>query len=411
MDRNIVSTWRQSNFFAKFIILILVNMSICLKIFAADRGVNQLLLLVMLLSVPVLFFSKKRINYYDIGFILFWIFSYILAANNYATFRLSTLLYTGIFLLTFLCFLNLLDRKLLNPETYLSLLRTLIYSFFIMLIVQQLCVLVGLPIPNSGQQIAVSKWKLNTLTLESSHAARLMFVFMYSYILINSKLRGKVYNIQTNWREDRYIWISFFWTMATMISSTAIILIIIILLKITKLKNIPNIILIVITSGLFFSILIPEFLINRLLAVIEAILTLQPEKVVIADDSASFRIVPVMVILKNLDISNIQTWLGYGIDYDKILMYKKMGERLGEAGGGGVLTILLNYGLALFALFMFLLFKTSISLKDPFGVVVWILFFSLGGVNTQVFWAIQMFYAANKYFITAIPNNRLTHGA
>src|SRR5690606_4301674 len=398
---------------SKMAILLLASMCICLVGFADERGINQILITIMAFS-PIMLITAKKVFYIDvIGFILFWILIYIFSSFTPNSFRSSTLIYSGLFISTYLAFFNYLRRGFLPIRLYITIIRVFIFLFTLFLVLQQICVLLGLPIPNDAQQIAVSKWKLNTLTLEPSHAARLMFIFMYSYILCVGKMIGQTYSLKMRWRKDKLVWIAFFWTMITMISSTAVILLVILLVKATfiQAKSFVNLLVGSVLFGVIFFFFIPESLIDRPLRVIEAVFSLDPDAVVGADDSASFRIVPAMIILDNVDLFDSDIWVGHGVDYDQVLLYQKMGERLGEKGGGGILTVMLNYGMISFLLFLLLIFKTSFSLKDPFGILIWILFFSLGGLNTQVFWAIQMFYTANKFFLEKtrrkIPARRL----
>ena len=64
--------------------------------------------------------------------------------------RWSTVLYTCMFSLTFMAYTRLLTISKLTAFKFMKILRALIIAYFAVLIIQQMCVLLGLPIFTSN---------------------------------------------------------------------------------------------------------------------------------------------------------------------------------------------------------------------------------------------------------------------
>ena len=102
---------------------------------------------------------------------------------------------------------------------------------FIVLVIQQICVLTGLPILNVSNYNPETPWKLNSLMSEPEHSGRMMAILMYSYLTIKENVTRKVLILKEEWRDDKGVWIAFLWSMITMMSAGAYLFLLIVLFK------------------------------------------------------------------------------------------------------------------------------------------------------------------------------------
>ncbi len=65
-----------------------------------------------------------------------------------STFRLSMIMYTAVFVITFIYYRRSVWKGTFSRLYYMKLLRLLIYSFCVVLIIQQICVIMGFPVFN-----------------------------------------------------------------------------------------------------------------------------------------------------------------------------------------------------------------------------------------------------------------------
>ena len=369
--------------------------------FALDSSnMNLLLIGVMLISPIILFISIRSISIEDILLILFMlsiIFSPLI--NHPETMRWSTVIYSCMFIISFITYKHLLYKDIFRIENFEKLIRYLIYAYTLVLIIQQLCVLLGLPIFNLSNYNPSEPWKLNSLTSEPSHSARIMGLLMFSFLLIKQSILNRKYSFSIDFKSDRIVWISFFWTMLTMNSGTAFLFLIIIFSMFLNIKNL---------LGLIFSFIVVIFIVSffdintfeRTFKIFEAILTSDINKIVIADPSASVRIVPIILLSQLVNVTSLNDWFGYGIDHVSTILSNliHIAGMPDKWTGGGMLLIWIEYGFLSFLLFSFVSFKLIFEKGNLLTIVFWFFLIFLYGVNSQIVWITIILLFTTKYF-------------
>lgn len=369
--------------------------------FALDSSnMNLLLIGVMLISPIILFISIRSISIEDILLILFMlsiIFSPLI--NHPETMRWSTVIYSCMFIISFITYKHLLYKDIFRIENFEKLIRYLIYAYTLVLIIQQICVLLGLPIFNLSNYSPAEPWKLNSLTSEPSHSARIVGLLMYCYIVIKEIMLNRKYNLKNDLKVDKWIWFSFFWTMITMGSGTAFLFIFFVLSVFLSFRNLIILLLVfIILIGAITFFEITAF--DRTWKVFLATLTLDTNKIIAADPSASVRIVPFIIISQLVDFTTFNDWFGYGVDYVKSIFstYVRIGGLPEGFTGGGMFQVWLDYGLLSFLLFVYFTFSATYLKDSIVSVFFWFLLVFMYGVNSQIVWVTIVLLFTLNYF-------------
>lgn len=369
--------------------------------FALDSSnMNLLLIGVMLISPIILFISIRSISIEDILLILFMlsiIFSPLI--NHPETMRWSTVIYSCMFIISFITYKHLLYKDIFRIENFEKLIRYLIYAYTLVLIIQQICVLLGLPIFNLSNYSPAEPWKLNSLTSEPSHSARIVGLLMYCYIVIKEIMLNRKYNLKNDLKVDKWIWFSFFWIMITMGSGTAFLFIFLVLSVFLSFRNLIILLLVfIILIGAITFFEITAF--DRTWKVFLATLTLDTNKIIAADPSASVRIVPFIIISQLVDFTTFNDWFGYGVDYVKSIFstYVRIGGLPEGFTGGGMFQVWLDYGLLSFLLFVYFTFSATYLKDSIVSVFFWFLLVFMYGVNSQIVWVTIVLLFTLNYF-------------
>lgn len=384
-----------------FLLLIIIGFAISPS-FALGAGNRNLLLIGIMAFSPILILTSKKFYLPDISLILFMISIVILPlANQPDSMRWSTVMYSIMFGLTFLAYKQLLYEDSFSIENYRKLLRYLIYAYFIVLLIQQFCVLTGLPIFNLSNYNPSEPWKLNSLAAEPSHSARILAFLMYCYIVVQELVLKRKYNFKEEFKDDKWIWFAFLWTMMTMGSATAFLFITIVLLKFIRFKNLLPLIIIFIL-GIFFTFLIDNTGFERIFKVFMATLTLDPHTIVQADDSAAQRILPMILVAQMLDLTTLNGWFGQGIDSASPILGSIIGSMIPGVSenfqGGGLFLLAYEYGFIPFLMFLIFNFSNSFRKGDYISIIFWFMLVFMYGVNSQIVWLCITLLFTNKYF-------------
>lgn len=363
-----------------------------------ESSMNIFLVGLMGISPILLLLYLKSIAKEDVLLILFLLcITFIPQLNQPETVRWSTVLFAWMFCLTFLLYKQLLLKDYFNIHTFLKLLYYLIYAYAIVLFIQQLCVLVGLPVFLASHYSLAEPWKLNSLAAEPSWAARSVAFLMFCYIITKELILDRKYSFKDNYNDDKYLWYSFFWTMLTMGSGTSFLFIILVLSIFLRPKNILLLIILMILLILIINYMEINAA-DRAIKLFFATLTLNPEIMFDADSSGSSRIIPFIVLLEKVNITTLDGWFGHGIDYVANNLYMYFAIKIKGVGGGGLLELWMNYGFVsfisftLFSLSIFL-YRTSISL-----IFFWFFLVFMYGVNSQILWMAIVLVFTIKYF-------------
>ena len=386
-----------------FLYLIVINMAICPSFLKWESSFNGLLLLLMCIMPIIVIFSLMRdfkLYRYEFLLLFFIVTVFIFPVLFHSeSLRWSTIFYSAMYCITFMAYVRVLNKSGINILQYLKLIKFLIYAYFIVLLIQQFCVLTGLPVFLVNQYNPAEPWKLNSLSLEPSHTARFVPLFMYSFITIKEVILNRRYSLKEDFKTDKYIWIAFLYTMVTMGSGTAFLFIPIVLLKFIRGKDI--VVLVALTLVLWFAMqqISPQTM-KRTTDTFFATLTLDENKIIKADGSAALRIVPMMVVMKNIGLITFDNWFGHGIDSTKFILNKQMRipGQLDDSVGGALFQLWYEYGFISFLLFILFSFLTCYKKGDFLSVVFWFFLVFMYGVNNQMVWMCVVLLYANKVF-------------
>ncbi len=339
--------------------------------------------------MPIVFIQK--VPYVSKALILgtIYLLTIILSATfHMETFRFSTIGYLGMFLITFITMYNLIYSGAFTLEYFIKFVKWMIFAYTICLICQQILVLVGIrfmPLVNLNYQFFLSIEKLPSLSIEPSHSARILGVYMYAYMECISFRQGSAFKFRQFFEEEhKWVAIGFLWAMLTMGSGTAFIVLGVLSLYFINWRN--ALILIPLIYGLVYigsEMGIEQF--DRAYNSAQATMTLDAETVRKTDGSASVRILPMLNTINNLDLTKKEHWFGYGIDAGLANM------------SGRMIAEITDYGFLAYILGLVLVFSCSIRF---FSIPTIMFFIGIGGCtgNIAYGWGTLMVFMCLRYF-------------
>lgn len=350
-------------------------------------------------------FVKQEIWIWNVA--ISFLFVTFVARPEFA--RVSSAIYSCIFFIIAISFTRGLYNNKFTLESYMKVCRILVIAYFIVLVIQQICVLLGLPIFNviiDYTGFEGSKWKLSSLSDEPSHAARIVALLTFSYIAAYGLFHGKDYSFIEECKKhksERAFWFAFLWTMLTMQSSTALLFVAIIVCKffLNRKVQITSILLGIMCVSMAVLAFSNNKLLQRNINIIAATLTLDEKAIVAADHSGAHRIVPNIILAKRVEILSENGLFGFGMDTSKDVVYKNFPGWMDEnaAGGGGVFQIWYDFGFIVFFFYILGTLKFCTSPKDKMSYIFWFLLVFVNSLNTQITWLAIMLLATNKYII------------
>ena len=308
------------------------------------------------------------------------------------TFRASTVIYKFLFFLTYVTFYNLVwKQEVLEIDEFITLLKRMIYVLSIVLMLQHIVHFLGIqyfPLLNMYTDLSDRGLSGNSITYEPSTFARVMGVLYYAYLKCNEYKQGHVVTIFQILRgEHRTVSLLFFFSMFTMGSGTAFICLGI--LSLYFLRGAYMLFAIPIFIGVYYALSyfeVRQF--QRASVTIEATMTGDVDEVREADGSASTRIEPVLNTIHNIDLNDVDTWFGHGVDYGKKHRFDKDKDMIETISDYGFIAYLLN---------LVLVFSCMIEFQS----LATIMFFcGVGGTVTNVSycWGLLMIFTCVRYF-------------
>ena len=388
---------RSNNLFIYiFIILLAVSPA-----FALGDGNRNLLLIGAMYVAPIFFLFYPEVHIRtDIPLLSLCLMMIIFPLLFHPeTLRWSTVLYSCLFCAFFMVFVRVLYHSRFSVVDFMSILKWLLYAYCVVLLIQQFCVLVGLPIFNVSSYNPLEPWKLNSLMSEPSRSARVIPILMYMFISLKMKFFGENTLIES-FKKNKWVWISFFWPTLTMGSATALIFMLIVFAKFINIRKLLPTLLCVIVLVLAFVLFSENKSVDRVRRVVSAVITLDEDSIIQADHSASFRIVPTIQGAKQVGISTNNDWFGYGIDADQDMI-----EPLPSVakGGAGAFYLWINFGLIVAFTFWIFTFRICYLKSDQVSILIWFLgIFIYGGLNMQIIWLVLIL----MYVYKKLSNNK-----
>ncbi|MDR0932982.1 MAG: hypothetical protein LBM70_08210 [Victivallales bacterium] len=347
--------------------------------------------IVLILSAVVALALHFRLSKAFLFGTIYFLWQCIVAAFHPESMRYSTFLFSGGLVFSYICMYNLIyEERIFSIDYFLKIVRGMMMAFFIVCVIQQMFILVGIRFfpPINLCTVFNRGIGCNSLSLEPSHFARFMLVFYYAYVKCNEFKRGKgPFNIKELFgKEHRGVTLRFLWMMLTMGSGTAFVCLIAFSCYFIRKNNalfmIPALILMYIALNYI------EFEpLNRATSVIRAVSTFDQKHVMATDHSAAFRISPLLTSLK-ADFTKSETWFGYGIDYGKNnnLMVKQQA------------TFFDDYGFIFYLLVLLLNFTCAYRF---FSLATLFMFMGIGGgagTNVIYLWELMLIMTCVRYF-------------
>lgn len=322
---------------------------------------------------------------YDLQIMLFifCILTFPMLAHDNAT-RWSTVTYSILFCLSFLSFIRAYISSSISPDDFIITLQILIYSYFVVLFIQQVSVLAGVAPINLRNYDVYEPFKLNSLGAEPSWSGRIVALLFYCYLTVRETKLGRAYSLSKDVRQDKWIWLAFLWTMITMISGTAIVFLSIVFVKFARLKSILIVIIIAMISlTTLESVKFEPY--ERAKNVLIATISLDERKVIEADHSASFRVVPLMVLAKSVGVSKFEDYFGHGVDSISEDLEFNLGPKATSSSFFGVWY---EYGFIAFIIFMVCSIRMTVNSIPSF--IFWFFLVFMTGLNIQLPWLAMM---------------------
>jgi hypothetical protein len=383
-----------------FMLILLLGFSTAFSFAVGEDQRNYFVIGIMTLSCVVFLFTFSKFNsgeLYVYGFYLSLMMCLLLHPK---TFRGSSLAYTLMFTLTFIVYLRMLHTEVLQFHTYLKMLKFIICAYFFVLLIQQLCVVANLPVFNfiiGGD----SKFKLNALSPEPSHSARILIILIYSFVFMRETELKRTYRLFSDGFTDWHVWLCFLYTMLTMGSGTAYFLLPLLLIRFV---SVPTLFW---SGGAFFCLLavgsfqgIDNIAMNRALTFGRALLTNSPSEILNADHSASIRVLPVYFYLEQVRLFSSDFWLGKGIDYNITLFTSLMPGVPENFSFGGITTLFLNQGMVAGILLVLMVYQNCLPKLWSYSTLLCVVLIFACGINIQITWLVFMLLASNRFFQT-----------
>jgi hypothetical protein len=296
----------------------------------------------------------------------------------------------------------LVEEQYLKLEYYLKLIKLFIGAYVIVLMLQQICVFIHVPILNVSIYSDATPYKLNSLAIEPSHASVIMAILLFSFIRIREIELKRKYSIEDIKNTDKWIWFACCYLFLTNGSVLAYIAFAIILIYFIQFRNLIWIFsLFIIATFVIYYFSNDYFVFKRLTSLSEAFVTFDAKTIIKTDTSAAARIVPWFWYFQDLNIFSIEAWIGHGTDYsEKLYGLYYLGNAKGTSGfvGGFFPSYIQDMGLM--ALFFFIPILKTYCLNRWWSMelLIWIILINHCPINSYLFWFGMTMFFTNKYF-------------
>lgn len=341
----------------------------------------------------LIIFSPKITKAFFLS-VIYYCFVLSAALLHPETLRWSTVLFLCSFLLTYITFYNfVVIERVFNFYFFLNLLRYMLIAYILTLVIQQFFIIIGisiLPIINLTQALN-RNIGANSLSYEPSSAARIMAILYLAFIRMLEIQQGTHMSISQVYKNAKWITVGFIWSMLTMGSATAFIALGILSLHFVKRKY--AFVILPIFFILYCAVpYIDNHSIQRAYNMFNAVLTGSQKIVIETDVSAATRVAPLMNLFTKLNLTDLNSWFGYGVDYTINLGDYKAYMENGIIGG------VLDYGFFSFIIMQILIFSCAIPKIFSIETLFWIFLLGFSFNNVPYTWGAIMIFTAIRYF-------------
>lgn len=370
--------------------------------FFVNGGINILLPIFAVICGISIFSQTHRLSSYNC-FIIIFAAIFILFGLINPHLRWSSFIYTLIFIVIAFSYVSSVTYSKMHISVYIKTIRFLIFLYFGGLLIQQACVVFGIPVFNQILDYSGSnEWKLSSFADEPSHTARILALLMFSYLQMYKKYNGKNYDIIRLFKHDKTeknMWLCFLYTMVMIQSSTAYVFLAILVYILSGAKK-KNAVFILILFGIGLYAVWDNELVQRSVKTFVATLSFNETLICEADNSAAHRIVPILIILKQLPLSGSAFFIGHGFDTAPAIVFKLFPGYTEEylCGGGAIFQLWYESGFFVFASYLLLTLFLCVDKRHKFSFVFWFLLVFINSINTQITWLTIFILFTNKYY-------------
>ena len=374
----------------------LLMVMLCVQIVPIEGyGVSNLKVAIMALTPIVFIFRTPVVSKPLFWGVVLWLTCYFCASFQ-SYMRFSTIGYFGMFIMTFIVFYNLVYQGAFSFSYFKRLLRALIIAFAVVLILQQICMLIGVKsfwLLNLDNQHFLAIDKLHSLTIEPSHSARILAVVMLGYLrCLQIENDGERVALKVLFsKENRVVTILFLFAMLTMGSGTAFVALGILCLYFITWRNVWYVAPILI-GFLAVSSLLEVKQLTRAVNTMQATMTGDGMQVIEADGSAAARILPIFNTFKHADLTQKDTWFGKGT-----LEKQKVTDTL-KSLKNSRLPIVEQYGLLAAILSFILVYTCMIKRILSIETLMFAMLFAFTLSNVYYVWGCMMIISSVRYF-------------
>lgn len=332
--------------------------------------------------------SGKALFY---GFLYYFV-AFVCVYMSSLHLRYSTIIYLALFVFSYCGFYGLIHKNVLNLTQVTNTIRNLIYAFTIVLIWQQVCTVIGF----RQQEFTNICWdfenlyKLNSLSLEPSHAGRVFGCLSLAYLKLDG-LQHSYTGIKDFFKSNRKICLAIFYTFITMGSTTSLMMLLLVMIYFVQKKYIVYVVLVF--SVLVIVLPMIEYEpVQRALATIDAASTGHQERIEDADGSASVRTFMYFNTIEQFNPSDSKYWFGHGIEnIEKDFLEGYWRTESNQIGG------IYQYGFLSFLLSLLFVYKLSFrffSLEN----LIFVLFLGCGFGNIAYQWGCIMIFTMIRFY-------------
>lgn len=324
------------------------------------------------------------------GIYICWLF-FTAAIINPLSFRASTLLYSAMFVITFIVvYTAVWNYRVFTLSGFIRFIRVFFFVLIGFLLAQQCCLIVGiklLPIINLCQELNRGIGA-NSLTFEPSTLGRLLAVMYYALLKCTEIQNGEKVSIKGAFQGAlKWVTIFYIWSVVTMGSGTAFVAAGITALYFMRgwyiLLSLPLFI------GVYFTL---EYFGNESFARAQAasVATLSGDADVVreTDGSASMRIAPMLTTL-DADFSDPILWVGNGCDSTTFRDIAIGNVYIGHIN---------DYGLISYILELIIVFGCCMRFRS-LGTLYFFTGTGGGMGNISYGWGLLMIFCVVKYFM------------
>ena len=365
----------------------------CPAIFRNDAYLNVALCILMALSPLLLLFRscRRTLPLLDIPLGLYALSALLLPAIFHpATLRWSTQFFTAAGAVWFAMMARAVPAAGLNPRRIVTILEWLVAAYAIVLVIQQICVISGLPVFNSGLVYTYAPFKLNSLMTEPSHSSFFLSVMMFyrglQLRLVQQRSVPQGASLLADLRTRWWVWLAFLWVLFTTCNASAYFWSPLALLPYIGRRNYYYY-LSAAAVTLMIVALTPigqSTQIKRLTRMTTAIVTLDPDSIDAADESIAARVGPSIYGARAVDVCSRDAWTGHGVDADRRDLTP---PRIFEEGSAGVFHTWYIYGIvAAISLWIVIVETTFRKRLWPTWIITLVLLLVSSESNWQFFW-------------------------